>query len=69
MFNRVKMLSVLGVVFAVVYASHLYRAIDARERAVRSVTSAPVVLTPEQEDAAQRIAADLAPPRAVAVRD
>lgn len=56
MLNAIRFWAVVATVFAAVFASHVYRAVGARERAVRATTGAPVVLTPAQEEAAQRIA-------------
>lgn len=56
MLNLIRFWAVVATVFAAVFAAHVYRSIDARERAVRAATGAPIVLTPAQEEAAQRIA-------------
>lgn len=62
--NRIRFYGLIAFVACVIAAATLYRSTATRERAVRSVTSTPIVLTPEQEAIAQRVAAQEAQKRA-----
>jgi hypothetical protein len=62
--GRIRFYGLLAIVAAVILAASTYRGVATREQRVRSVTSRPIELTPEQEAAARRVAAREAEKRA-----